>query len=156
MVAVHSMLEYPLWYAYFLLPTAFAFGLLVERADGQLANRAASERPANVTRPFVLASMLLILAGTLALYDYMRVVVIFAPPANAGPLLTASSTAHTPDRMRPLRIIDTTASPSIGRSPLRRIRAETRQCIATEAQADACGKSVAAALDAGSSDGDQA
>ena len=31
MVAVHSMLEYPLWYAYFLLPTAFAFGLCLER-----------------------------------------------------------------------------------------------------------------------------
>ena len=28
--------------------------------------------------------MLLILGGTLALYDYMRVVVIFAPPADAG------------------------------------------------------------------------
>jgi hypothetical protein len=30
--------------------------------------------------------MLLILGGTFALYDYMRVVVIFAPPADAGPL----------------------------------------------------------------------
>ena len=30
--------------------------------------------------------MLLILCGTLAVYDYMRVVVIFAPPANAAPL----------------------------------------------------------------------
>ncbi len=86
MVAVHSMLEYPLWYAYFLLPTAFAFGLLVERPDGQLIVRALAARPANGTRPFVLASMLLILGGTLSLYDYMRVVVIFAPPANAGPL----------------------------------------------------------------------
>ena len=27
LVLMHSMLEYPLWYAYFLLPTAFAFGL---------------------------------------------------------------------------------------------------------------------------------
>ena len=33
-----------------------------------------------------LAAMLLILGGTLAVYDYMRVVVIFAPPAGAGPL----------------------------------------------------------------------
>ena len=30
--------------------------------------------------------MFLILGGTLAVYDYMRVVVIFAPPAGAGPL----------------------------------------------------------------------
>ena len=27
LVSVHSMLEYPLWYSYFLLPTAFALGL---------------------------------------------------------------------------------------------------------------------------------
>jgi O-antigen ligase len=27
MMAIHSQLEYPLWYAYFLLPCAFAFGL---------------------------------------------------------------------------------------------------------------------------------
>ena len=86
MVAVHSMLEYPLWYAYFLLPTAFAFGLLAERPDAQLAARGPAERPPNVTRPFVVASMLLVLGGTLALYDYMRVVVIFAPPAHAEPL----------------------------------------------------------------------
>jgi O-antigen ligase len=31
LVAVHSMLEYPLWYTYFLLPAAFAFGLCLER-----------------------------------------------------------------------------------------------------------------------------
>ncbi|MGZ5207370.1 MAG: PglL family O-oligosaccharyltransferase, partial [Caldimonas sp.] len=35
---------------------------------------------------FVIASMALILCGTLALYDYMRVVIIFAPPADAAPL----------------------------------------------------------------------
>ena len=86
MVAVHSMLEYPLWYAYFLLPTAFAFGLCVECTDSTLAARVPAARPANVTRPSVLASMFLVLGGTLALYDYMRVVVIFAPPAHAGPL----------------------------------------------------------------------
>ena len=27
MIGLHSLVEYPLWYAYFLLPTAFAFGL---------------------------------------------------------------------------------------------------------------------------------
>ncbi len=35
MVTLHSLLEYPLWYSYFLLPTSFAFGLcLAEPADG--------------------------------------------------------------------------------------------------------------------------
>jgi O-antigen ligase len=83
LVAVHSMLEYPLWYSYFLLPTAFAFGLCLEqRAVGELVDEASG----NVTRPYVLAAMFVMLGGTLAVYDYMRVVVIFAPPADAGPL----------------------------------------------------------------------
>ena len=51
MVAVHSMLEYPLWYAYFLLPTAFAFGLCVERIDPALLARERDDRPANVDAP---------------------------------------------------------------------------------------------------------
>jgi hypothetical protein len=34
MMALHSQLEYPLWYAYFLLPTALAFGLCLGRRRG--------------------------------------------------------------------------------------------------------------------------
>jgi len=87
LVAVHSMLEYPLWYAHFLLPAAFAFGLCVERPSASdAAAAAADDERANVTRPYVIAAMLLILGGTFAVYDYMRVVVIFAPPAGAGSL----------------------------------------------------------------------
>ncbi len=84
MAGMHSMLEYPLWYSYFLLPTAFAFGLALERkAAGVTRDPVVGS---NVTRPFVLAAMALMLGGTLALYDYARVVVIFAPPAGAASL----------------------------------------------------------------------
>jgi O-antigen ligase len=86
LVAVHSMLEYPLWYAYFLLPTAFAFGLCLERPRIPQPVTAAETETPGVARPYVIASMLLMLFATLALYDYMRVVVIFAPPAGAGSL----------------------------------------------------------------------
>ena len=85
MVGVHSLLEYPLWYSYFLLPAAFAFGLCVERPDARDARIAAADR-GDLTRPYVLASLALILGGTLAVYDYMRVVLIFSPPANAASL----------------------------------------------------------------------
>ena len=85
MAATHSLLEYPLWYSYFLLPAAFAIGLCLERPDPRDQALAAADR-GTVTRPLVLAPMLLILATTLALYDYMRVAIIFAPPANAAPL----------------------------------------------------------------------
>ncbi|MEO8079434.1 MAG: Wzy polymerase domain-containing protein, partial [Caldimonas sp.] len=85
MVGVHSMLEYPLWYAYFLLPAVFAFGLCLERpaAAGAVATSPASTRG---TRPLVLASMVLMLGGMLAFYDYSRVAVIFSPGPGAGPL----------------------------------------------------------------------
>ena len=133
LVAVHSMLEYPLWYAYFLLPTAFAFGLClggrtgrtalsgsggdpaVDSSPASIARTAAGAEAAPVelsgavesadaaplnassqatavrlgghpTRPLVLASMLMMGCGVLALYDYAQVVVIFSPPANATPL----------------------------------------------------------------------
>jgi O-antigen ligase len=82
MVGVHSLLEYPLWYSYFLLPAAFAFGLCLERPSPGAAPVEPDER-GDLTRPWVLASMALCLAGMLALYDYMRVVIIFAPPAGA-------------------------------------------------------------------------
>jgi len=85
LVAMHSLLEYPLWYAHFLLPAAFAFGLCLEQADPR-ETLAAATQGGDVTRPFVLAAMLLVLGGTLALYDYMRVVIIFVPPAHAAPL----------------------------------------------------------------------
>ena len=84
LVSVHSMLEYPLWYSYFLLPTAFAFGLCLEQPVAADVARADGAE-ADVTRPYVLSAMVLMLAGTLAVYDYMRVVVIFVPN-DAKPL----------------------------------------------------------------------
>ena len=99
MIAVHSMLEYPLWYAYFLLPTAFALGLcLGPRSTTPLsastatpASQAMLAKPVggsgtSRTRPLLIASMLLFAAGVYTVYDYLRVVVIFAPPLDAGPL----------------------------------------------------------------------
>ena len=86
LVAVHSMLEYPLWYTYFLLPAAFAFGLCLERPVPSEAADRSGDVERSTTRPYVIAAMFLILGGTLAVYDYMRVVVIFAPPAGAASL----------------------------------------------------------------------
>jgi hypothetical protein len=105
MMAVHSLLEYPLWYAYFLLPTAFVFGLCLggdvsddrastssarpfdtsEPAPGLNRGRTADQARFGM-RPLVLAAMLMLAGGLLSVLDYMRVVVIFAPPAGAAPL----------------------------------------------------------------------
>jgi O-antigen ligase len=83
MILIHSQLEYPLWYSYFLLPAAFAFGLCL---GGPLAPRAPSGRAPGQTRPLMVAAMALMLAALVATMDYMTVVAIFAPPPNAAPL----------------------------------------------------------------------
>ena len=99
MMVLHSQLEYPLWYAYFLLPAAFAFGLClggVHRPAAAPARSAASAASAppplppppaiQGTRPLVLAALLMLGGSAAALFDYMRVVVIFSPAETAAPL----------------------------------------------------------------------
>jgi O-antigen ligase len=88
MVLLHSLLEYPLWYAYFLLPAAFAFGLGVERPATKepLETLPAAGAARQKTRPLLIASMLLMMGGLLSVADYLRVVRIFAPAENAAPL----------------------------------------------------------------------
>lgn len=88
MVAVHSFLEYPLWYSYFLLPACCLFGLCVERPTAIESGVAASAQRSSAARPMpmVLAGLVLVLGASYAVYDYLRVVVIFAPPARAASL----------------------------------------------------------------------
>ena len=84
MVLLHSLLEYPLWYAYFLLPAAVAFGLGVERPAEAAPAEAPTDRAR--TRPLLLASMLLMVGSLLSVADYLRVVKIFVPAETAPPL----------------------------------------------------------------------
>lgn len=86
MMALHSQLEYPLWYLYFLLPTAWAWGACLGAGMPEAAARTAS--PA-ARRPALLlpaAGLLTMVLGLAAMQDYRRVVVIYAPPADASPL----------------------------------------------------------------------
>ena len=81
LILVHSLLEYPLWYAYFLLPAAFAFGLCLADDAGTAASRGAPPRRA----PWrLIGGLVLVVAGTIALLDYFRVVSIFSPGDRAG------------------------------------------------------------------------
>jgi hypothetical protein len=83
LILVHSLLEYPLWYAYYLLPAAFAFGLcLAEPGEPRALALAEGKRP----RALVIASLVLMMGGIASVADYMRVVVIFAPGQNTAPL----------------------------------------------------------------------
>ena len=82
-LGVHSLLEYPLWYAYFLLPAAWALGVFVGGAGAAARTDAASARSG---WPLRLAGALMIAGAAYAAWDHRRVEVIFAPPAGAAPL----------------------------------------------------------------------
>lgn len=76
-IGVHSLLEYPLWYAYFLLPASFAFGFgLVMPRSVELPGA-----PGTAARPNMWLATLgaaLTVASLLAVADYRRVSSIFA------------------------------------------------------------------------------
>ena len=81
LAGVHSLLEYPLWYGYFLLPTAWAFGLaLRDPAAPQAPAAGAEATPVDVWHLLQrLAGVALVLGAMLAALDYQRVVVIYQP-----------------------------------------------------------------------------
>ncbi|WP_374563542.1 Wzy polymerase domain-containing protein [Ideonella sp.] len=86
MIGVHSLFEYPLWYAYFLLPTAWAWGYALRLPE---AAKPKHELPApRFGAPLLLrlAGVLMIVGSLYALYDYWKVVAIYAPTDDAGPL----------------------------------------------------------------------
>lgn len=72
MIGVHSLLEYPLWYAYFLLPTAWAWGLALREPDG-------AAESATAASPWLQAmGLVMVLGAGWAHYDYSKVTAIFS------------------------------------------------------------------------------
>ena len=84
MIGLHSLLEYPLWYAYFLLPTAWVFGFALR---GDTADLAAARAQNSASRPLFVVTGLALLAGSLfSIWDYSRVAAIFSAAPGAPPL----------------------------------------------------------------------
>ncbi|MBN8510167.1 MAG: O-antigen ligase C-terminal domain-containing protein [Burkholderiales bacterium] len=84
LIGLHSLLEYPLWYAYFLLPTAWLFGFGLGRAGG--ATAAASRPRWSAGGALFVAALLLPLGAALAVADYTRVTAIFMGTDGGVPL----------------------------------------------------------------------
>ena len=83
MIGLHSQFEYPLWYAYFLLPAGLAYGLCmveVAKEPGKKAE-AGQRRPA-----LAVLGLLTVALVPLVVLDYLRIVHIYAPPASAASL----------------------------------------------------------------------
>ncbi len=87
LVGLHSLLEYPLWYAYFLLPTAFALGLCLGSHRAAAAPTPAAAPGRRTSLGLALGAALMLAGSALAVLDYRRVVVIFSPSARAAPLV---------------------------------------------------------------------
>jgi O-antigen ligase len=89
MIGLHSMVEYPLWYSYFLLPAAWAWGFALGDNTVTAVTKAAQKaRPATTRTTWVLqaAAVLLCVGTVLAVLDYRRVTTIFVSDNDAAPL----------------------------------------------------------------------
>lgn len=91
LAALHSLLEYPLWYSYFLLPAAFAFGLgLAAAAHARaLAAPATPDDTLPATGqgwPAAAAGLAMALGAVWCAVDYQWAANIYAPRPWAGPL----------------------------------------------------------------------
>ena len=87
MIGLHSQFEYPLWYAYFLLPAALAFGLSLAESTPDGTTRKHDAPSLGKRRPLLTLLGLAIAAlMPLVIADYLRIVHIYAPPAGASPL----------------------------------------------------------------------
>ena len=72
-ILIHSLLEYPLWYAYFLLPFAFTLGVFAQLGE---VERTDDEYPAALMRPatsLVIGGVLTVVLAIFGLWDYAKV-----------------------------------------------------------------------------------
>lgn len=94
LVGLHSLLEYPLWYVYFLLPTAWAWGHALRPAPAQPHSASAPDVPAPRHWWPEVAGGLMLLGALFAVWDYHRVTVIYVPGDRAQPLAQRISTGQ--------------------------------------------------------------
>jgi hypothetical protein len=86
-LAAHSLLEYPLWYAYFLLPAAWVLGVVLGLGAGDAAGGGKAVAGVPTRGLAVRVAGVLMVAGALyAAWDHGRVADIFAPSPGAAPL----------------------------------------------------------------------
>ena len=84
-IGLHSLLEYPLWYAYFLLPTAFAWGFALSRPMPEPPSATAVKKH-HGQRAWPAIGAAMVLGAISASLDYRLVAVIYEPPEHAAPL----------------------------------------------------------------------
>jgi O-antigen ligase len=79
LLGVHSMLEYPLWYSYFLLPAAYLLGVLLRLGERVRQDNPDPRGTSFYTRGVQFVGVLTVLGALFAVWDYGRVLQIYAP-----------------------------------------------------------------------------
>jgi hypothetical protein len=88
MIGLHSLSEYPLWYAYFLLPTAYAWGFALGSGGTPHSDVRSTAPTAGAWRLHASRALglLLVIGSVYAVFDYLRIAAIYSPGTNAAPL----------------------------------------------------------------------
>jgi O-antigen ligase len=81
MIGLHSLLEYPLWYSYFLLPAAWAWGFALADASERRERAGGAS-----TRWLAAGGVAMVLGAAISVVDYLRVAGIFSAREGAPPL----------------------------------------------------------------------
>ena len=86
-VGLHSLLEYPLWYSYFLLPTAFAWGIgLAARARQAAQHPETTVAAPAINTALVWSALAMSILTVWCTVDYRAASNIYAPREGAGSL----------------------------------------------------------------------
>lgn len=85
---LHSLLEYPLWYSYFLLPMAFAWGAgLASRASTGAASLSSTSTGPGRSLTWAATAAAVMMGGAIwCALDFQAAANIYAPRPGAGPL----------------------------------------------------------------------
>ena len=86
-MGLHSMLEFPLWFLYMLLPTAWAFGIAVGTATASgTAVASGSDAAPAPSRNWRAVGLLMVVLAPSAWIDYLNIVDLFLPRSTSLPL----------------------------------------------------------------------
>jgi O-antigen ligase len=89
-VGLHSMLEYPLWYSYLLLPTAWALGLALGTGTRFTARQAEPAdtpgAPAAPLRAWRVLGLMMVVLSASAWLAFLNIVSLYLPSATSLPL----------------------------------------------------------------------
>ena len=85
-IGMHSLLEYPLWYAYLLLPAAWVWGVLLGAGAPEEAPPVVDASASPGVRAWRVLGLLMVVTAVSAWMDYLNIVTLFVPTSTSLPL----------------------------------------------------------------------